>query len=283
MKLLRSLALVLVALAIAVGSFAANNVRQLPDGTYVNVQTGAACDANGNALIRDGAPDRNFVLLQPTFLSTRFVYGADGVSTGWTSPKCLTVDSASVAASTAGYGQLALLVYPSFEDSVAAALFAVDVRVGENTSTDTLSVYHALRWKRFVSGKGTAGSAPDTLGSFTEIPVNQVQFGSNGLDTLQLCPGEFPMVLGPNKNTTAGIVIPLNNTDGTPITGPNISVRWRIMNTYGANFTSWTHSDGTLSGLLAFGAKGARTNVIACQSCGDTRFVILRADLIGWR
>lgn len=245
-------------------------------GQYYNPETGALVDANGNAIVTEAYPDRDRVLLQPSIISARFCYGADGLSTGWTSPKTVTYDSTS-AVNTQGFTRLALLFYPQFEDSIAAAQFAIQTRLHSNSGVDSMSVYDVLRVR-------TSSTGIDTAGSFTEANAQRlVQFGSSGIDTAQIGPGEIPVLFFPNKNSHSGAALMLDLPRGTPIAGPYVSFRVRIMNTFNANLTSWTHTDGTLTGVAIYGAKQGRSNIAGGQSSGDTRFVILRADLVGWR
>jgi hypothetical protein len=115
------------------------------------------------------------------------------------------------------------------------------------------------------------------------MQVPKIQFGSSGLDTARTTPGERLMVLGPNINTNSSVLVMLKDRDGTFISAPYLSIRWRIMNTYGPNLTSWTHTDGTASGVIGFGVGQKRSNIANGQSSGGDRTVILRADLVGWR
>lgn len=251
------------------------------NGYYFNQTTGQRTTVDGVILDTEVSPASAMVLIQPSWITTRFVYGADGVSTGWTSPKCLTVDSTSVPAQTLGYNRLALLIYPQFEDSVGAALFAIQVRGHQNSATDSLSTF---AFGLTHSALAAAQSAPDTINSFLDMQVPKIQFGSSGLDTARTTPGERLLLMSPNINTQSGILVMLKDRDGTFLNAPYVSIRWRIMNTYGANLTSWTHTDGTATGVAAFGQAIKRTNLTAAgQTGGDTRFVILRADLVGWR
>lgn len=237
---------------------------------------GAKVTPTGSLQVSVESPASSMVLIQPSWITTRFVYGADGVSTGWTSPKCLTVDSTSVPTQTLGYTRLALLVYPQFDNLIAAAQFAIQVNGHQYSSTDTLS---SFAWSMTHPSRS---GGPDSLNSLLDFKATRIQFGSGGDDTLLTTPGERIFFIGPNLNTHSGILIPLKDTDGTWISAPYISIRWRIMNTFGSAFTAYGQGAAFAFGSPAVTQAGVATEK-GTSGASTPRTVILRADLVGWR
>jgi len=138
-------------------------------------------------------PDRDYVLIQPRVFQTRFVYGADGATGLWaTTYRAVTVDS-STAIPTKGYKQLALMFQFVVDDSVAAALFALQTRGHMTAGVDTLSTY---AWPNTYRSAAGAAQPPFTtnltyvcnsgqtvlhgsaVGAFSSIPLGARIVGS---------------------------------------------------------------------------------------------------------
>lgn len=224
-------------------------------------------------------PDRDYVLIQPRVFQTRFVYGADGASNGWGgSGRAVTIDS-STAIPTKGYKQLALMFQFVVDDSVQAALFALQTRGHMTAGIDTLSTY---AWANI-----TPGTRVDTIGSIYERDAARLtQWGAGGADTALTVSGERPMyVVWSQGMVGQNIVVLINGKDGTPFTAPYTSWRLRIMNTFDANGAAY--GQGTAS---AYGAANLSVFSGICEKCGGHparnaygRSVTVTADLVGWR
>jgi hypothetical protein len=112
-------------------------------------------------------------LLAPSFFSARFVYGADGLRAasggiiGWDSPKCVTSDSSVALAPTLGYNRLALFITATFEDSVGAALFAVQWRGAGGTAASDSSNTFALLGEERIQPRAPSLVAQSATGSAT--------------------------------------------------------------------------------------------------------------------
>jgi len=247
--------------------------------------------SNGSLSITDAQAPANMQLIAPSFMTTRFVYGADGVTGKWASPRAVTCDSTVLLAYTQGYNRLALFATVSFEDSVGAAMFAVQWRgAGTSGSSDSTNTFVLLP-KRSV-----AAATQDTIGGFagafpSVIPggTSASQWGSSGPDTSMLYQGEVPMVLTRTYNGS-GVIIQVKNQDGSFFAPPYFGMRVRLMNTY-------FHADG--SGTLqpignagkAYGADVTVTGAGVCETCGGNssapiqygKWVTIRFDLYGWR
>lgn len=114
-------------------------------------------DPQGRLKTAEQLPASNMKLLAPSFFSARFIYGADGnlaadASTiGWNSPKCVTADSTVLLQPTLGYNRLALFFTVTFEDSVGAALFAIQWRgTGNSSASDSTNTFVMLGESRNI-------------------------------------------------------------------------------------------------------------------------------------
>jgi len=225
-------------------------------------------------------PEAGMVLIQPSFITSRFVYGADGVSAGWTTPKCVTADSTYTLAWTQGFTRLALLLSVAFEDSVGGAAFAIQFRIGGwSASSDTPSTYVVLN--RTLSR--------DTLGSFLGSHYRgstgaNAAWGGSGADTTAQYQGEQPFVLTQQEHG-GNAMLPVKTPDGEWLTGPYFGFRWRITNTY---FHTTMAAIGNAG--KTYGSPPQAGGV--CEACGGIptanpvawgRWVLVRADLVGWR
>lgn len=246
----------------------------------------------GQISVLEAAPAQNMALLAPSFMTTRFVYGADGVTGKWASPKAVTCDSTVLLAQTLGYNRLALLATVSFEDSVGAAMFAVQWRgAGNSGSSDSSNTFVLL--PRTPVSAGTQDTLGGFKGAFPSVVTagQNSQWGGSFADTSTLYQGEFPMVLTRNYNGN-GVFILVKNQDGTYFAPPYFGLRIRLMNTYfhgnGAGALQPIGNNGK-----AYGADATVTFVAEgiCETCGGVttspvqygKWVTIRFDLYGWR
>lgn len=223
-------------------------------------------DTNGSLNIVEQYPAQQYQLIAPSILSTQFFH------IGGVPPGGAVVADSCTPINVQGYSRLALLVYPTSNDSCLAAVLALTWRLHASAIADTQSTYMELPWTRFRNaGPGivagdTVAWKPDTVG--TIIPSAARLFRSNGgvgfaADDSVAVPGENVVVLNQTSAATAGRfprgrLIYLTNKDGLPVSGNYISFYWRHLNTY-----------LTPSFLPAGTANEVRIRV--------------RADLVGWR
>jgi len=241
----------------------------------------------GQLSVLESAPAQNMVLIAPSFYTGMFVYGADGVSTGWVSPKYVTCDSTVLLAQTLGYNRLALALTVSMEDSVGAAMFAVQWRgAGNSGSSDTTNTYVLLQAKT------------DTIGTFIGAhyrsgAVATSAWGSALSDTSTLYPGEQRIVFT-QQEYGANVWLPVKNTDGTWFTPPYFGARFRLQGTFYSLDLSPIGSslNSAVNTRRTYGQAPQVGGVALCETCGGSptaspsrigRWVIIRADLYGWR
>lgn len=251
-------------------------------------------DSDGNLLTATGsAPWKQ---IRTSALSNRFVYGADGLSTGWVStgnqPKVVTVDSVGVF-DVRGYKNVAALFTVVAEDSVYASLWALQVRLHQSAGMDSSSQYPVLGRYGLSSDAIT-----DTLGSFKAYGAYEmggptgslIAFGNAGLDTSMFTAGEQPLVVKMTRGTTQNFAVMLSNDRTEGLGGGFISLRLRLMGTFDSTMAPFSSSDGTATGTSIYGSlpRAANTN---CEKCGGTpttnpiawgRWVTVRIDLVGW-
>lgn len=294
MKLpLRAVVLFLLALALlAPAAHADNNIRFL-NGHYENATTGQITDADGNALVLDATPA--WTVLRASAISQRFVYGADGLSTGWVAsgnqPKVVTVDSTTVI-DTRGYKNVALLFNFQFEDSVYASLWALQVNVHQNVGIDSTSKYPIL-------GHFDASSAAvdDTLGRALEYGAYEmpapgstgslIPFGNGGKDTSMYARGEHPMFIKVTRSTSQNASVLLTAENGQSMAAGFITVRLRLQGTFNDAMAAYG-SNGTAYGSPPVAGAPATG---MCEKCGGQptanpiawgRWIIVRMDVVGW-
>jgi hypothetical protein len=223
-------------------------------------------DTNGALNIVEQYPAQQYQLIAPSILSTQFLHipGA--------SPSGTAIADSCAPINVQGYSRLALLVYPTSNDSCLAAILALSWRLHASAIADTQSTYLELPWTRFRNtGAGVVSSdsvawKPDTIG--TALPSAARLFRATGgagisSDDSTAVAGENVLVLNHTSAATSGRfprgrLIYLTNKDGQPVSGNYISFYWRHLNTV----------DATSFGFL-FPSKEVRIRV--------------RADLVGWR
>lgn len=203
-------------------------------------------DVNGNLRMIEASKDRDMQLIQPSFFTTRFVYGADGISSGWTSPRAVTADSTALLAATQGYNRLGMFVTVSFEDSVGAALFALQYRgAGANGATDSTNTFIDVAQQH---NSYFSASNKDTIGTMVNANPSGIGLWGGALgDTSALYEGEIPWVVSRTLNGS-GRFIRVVGSDGRPFCPPYFGFRLRLMNTY------YQGTGG--GGLVPFGSGG---------------------------
>lgn len=224
-------------------------------------------DTNGSLNIVEQYPAQQYQLIAPSILSTQFLH----IPVGQLPAGCVVADSC-LPINVQGYSRLALLVYPTSNDSCLAAVLALSWRLHVSAIADTQSTYMELPWTRFRNtGAGVVASdsvawKPDTVG--TVNPSAALLLRSNGgpgvsLDDRAAVPGENVVVLNQTSAATGGRfprgrLIYLTNKDGQPISGNYISFYWRHLQTI------------------------LRTTNNPAATANEVR-IRVRADLVGWR
>lgn len=214
-------------------------------------------DTNGALNIVEQYPAQQYQLIAPSILSTQFNHGTSGA---------VLADSCAPI-NVQGYSRLALLVYPTSNDSCLAAILALSWRLHASAIADTQSTYLELPWARFRNtGAGVASSdsvawKPDTIG--TALPYAARLFRTSSVYDSVAVMGENVLVLNQTSAATAsrvprGRLIYLTNKDGQPVAGNYISIYWRHLNTVDATSFSFLGSAKEIG-------------------------IRVRADLVGWR
>lgn len=235
--------------AVIIGPFQSMPVPVTVGGVYAADTSSRAMnmDGNGNPIVTLSNAPQDYELISANFLSSLFLNAGGTQITG-----TVTVDS-SLAVDTGGYSRLALLIEPTLDDSATCAAIGFKVRVGINNGTDSTSVY-TVPMRSSFAGASTIGVA-DSLGSLCD--VNQALLAT---DSTAAANERVLMVYGNGKwFGPRNQIVYLTDRNNQPITGPYISVAWRILQTYGA-FPALT-ANGYLRELR----------------------VTCRAHLIGWR
>lgn len=178
--------------------------------------------------LNPGSLDRNFVLIQPSLLSAVF-QRVIATQSGGTN---LRADS-STAVDVRGYWQLALMIYPTFinsdgtgADSCAGALYAMQARAHYAAQTDSQSTFSTL-----PHIKTATLFQPDSIGSMAHIALGTFNPTNAAVDTTVM-PNETALVIANVGNNPRGILVYLNNRDGSPITGDYLSLRLRAIHSF---------------------------------------------------
>lgn len=242
---------------------------QAISGIYRPDSTGrlVTVDANGNLLTSEQYPASGYQLIQPSILSTQFLHipGA--------SPSGTVVADSCAPISVQGFTRLALLVYPTSNDSIESVCIGFSWRLHASSIADTQSTYIELPWNRFKNnGAGVVATdslafKPDTIGT-TSVHQWNLQASTGGpavaANDKTAMIGENVLVFSQTSASRVatfprGRVIYLTNKDGQPVSGAYISFYWRHLVTYLNNT-----------------AKAQAT-------AGQEVRLRLRADLVGWR
>jgi len=224
-------------------------------------------DTNGALNIVEQYPQQQYQLIAPSVLSTQFLHITGSQVSG------TAVADSCIPINVQGYSRLALLVYPTSNDSCLSAVLALSWRLHASAVADTQSTYMELPWSRFRNtGAGVVSSdsvawKPDTIG--TVNPSAARLFRASGgpgsaADDKVAVPGENVLVLNHTSAATTGRfprgrLIYLTNKDGQPVSGNYISFYWRHLSTI-LNSTGFPTASNT---------QEVRIRV--------------RADLVGWR
>lgn len=230
-------------------------------------------DSNGYQYVTEATPPQSYQIIQPSVLSSNFLHIPGVAPSGTTN-----VPDSSSAIYVGGYSRLALLIYPTCDDSTWAATVALSWALHSSATADSQSTFWEQPWNRFARGPGTLGAAdtslvrPDTIGTLNPSIINLIQQAVpsptvNALDTLAT-PGENVLVIQNVASSKRGILVYLTNRDGQPVSGLYASFRWRHLNTY-----------------LNTGTNAAWTSAASFNPAGHPRELRLRlrADLVGWR
>lgn len=238
-------------------------------------------------------------------MTTRFLYGADGVTTGWKDSlttnrvTVVTFDSTQVI-DTQGFKNLGLLFEVQFEDSVYAAQFALQQIPANGTGTDSSSSYDYLgEINDNVVNVGTLAQGNDSLGTLggwsaarltPSVITNATQlFGSSLGDTAQYLPGERPLILKPQRNHHSNAFVVVRNPP------PYVRYQLRIQNTYNASLQAYSDavSSATTPTVSTYGSQPVAGGVVigSCEKCGGDptanpiawgRWVIVHLSVVGW-
>lgn len=247
-KWLKVAGLAAVALMVAASASGDSNTYnyQTQGSVNFNPKSGQVVDNTGAAIVNLNNAPQDYELISANFLSSLF-FNAGGTQISGT----VTVDS-SAAVDVSGYSRLALLIEPTLDDSATCAAIGIKIRVGINTGVDSNSVYQVLTRGSFASA---ASAVADTLGSLWDVNAGLVATDSTAAHNERVL-----IVYGNGKwFGPRNQIVYLTDRNGQPITGPNLTVVWRILQTYGA-FPAIT-PNGYLRELR----------------------VTMRAHLIGWR
>jgi hypothetical protein len=259
--------LVLAGLVLLVGAALADyNVRDHVTH-YQNASTGLRTNAGGDLRSELTNPEQTFTLHEPEWLSSILV----GRSNGGLPPSPAVLQDSTTATDVRGYNGLALLCYPTFDDSVSAVALALQVRWHYSATVDSLSTFIEQATKTNVAGAPVfASQVRDSIGGFAFIPATAgglTRYRAGDVNDSLATPDEQVLVLTNVSGVNRGRIIRIRTPDGLSgnAAGPYMSIRIRHLQGYNGSGVPWGN-----------GAAGAGASSHEPQ----TR---LRVDLVGWR
>lgn len=199
-------------------------------------------DGNGNQYTAEAYPDQTFLKFNPNILQATLFHTYSRISTGVL--KGPQADS-SAAVSMLGATRMALAIRYTLDDSTSAALLMVDIRAHYATNTDSTNTFNWREWgNRTDIFPTTASVIRDTVGSFLDVTANALT------DTVNAVLGERPVWLN-QTNPFRAKWIPLNlpKSGAQWGGGPYVSVRARVIRTYGANGVAYTGTNAPPTAL----------------------------------
>jgi len=220
--------------------------------------------------VQEQYPDRNMRLVEPAAIQAIFyrrltspaVQAANGYR---------IIDS-SRAIPITGYKMLAVDIYPTFQDSVAAqgtlgATLALEFRTTSAAGVpDSQGVFVPLERFRPASTIGQ----PDSAGTFADLMLSNPAYSATA-DTAaksnQLV-AVLTNVAGPNRGRRVYLVM----RDGTPIRGDFLVLWARVLHTY-------CNGVGTQLNQCVYCEPGG---VYADAAAANARKVRIRMDVVGW-
>lgn len=208
-------------------------------------------DGSGNLYVIEAVPDRSFLKKYPGLIQNTLYHTYSRLSSGVL--KGPQADSSS-AKDVLGAKHLALGIGYSLDaDSTAAALLMVEVRGHLTQNTDSINTF---AWRGFGQREIQAPTAVtawyDTIGDFAERNSSALT------DTVNAVYGERPIWLN-RTNPFRYVYVPLTNPNsGEWFSAPFVSVRVRVIRTYGG------------TGITAYTGVNAPPTTV-------------NIDLLGWR
>ena len=210
-------------------------------------------DQYGNAMTDEAFKSRDLILFKPSVLSDQFLHIPGVMPTTGYAAGCVVADSTG-AIDTHQCHRLALLVFPTLDDSTWAATYAIQLRGHYAAVTDSQNTFTNWPVVRAVSGSPASQNyqAPDSVGSLSAARdyIASTEDRAAMLD-------EFVLVVSKPSCNPRGMLVFLTNRDGTPFQADQMSFRIRPLNTYNASGTAY-----------------AATNEQRTR---------MREDLLGWR
>lgn len=253
--------LVLGGLLLLVGLAAADYNVQDHGTHYQNASTGLRTNSTGVLLTQESTPPQDFQVFEPAWLSTRLQARLAG---GLPPTVGVFVQDSTTAVDVRGANGLALMLYPTFDDSVSAVALAIQYRWHFSSVVDSQSTFIEMGSKKFSTATASA-TVRDSLGSF--LFQNAASNGASrytvGATDSLATPDEEVIVLtnigGVNRGRMIRITPP--NAPSGNVSGPFLSIRIRYLNGYGTTaFIAWGNGVSGFEPILN-----------------------LRADLVGWR
>lgn len=240
MKLRRWIALALVGLAWANVGWAQSvvqdgqstrGVQQSTLGGHMvrsdSTQDANTGDGSGNQYTAEAYPDRTFLKKYQSIIQSTLYHTYSRISTGVL--KGPQADSSS-AKDVLGAKHLGLAISYTLDDSTRAALLLIEVRGHLTQNTDSVNTFPWTAWGAHKEVYPTAIAAViDTVGS---MPTDNT-FVSTHVDTVNAGPTERPVWLsqtGPFRYKWVNLV---NPDTGEWFSAPYVSVRVRVIRTYG--------------------------------------------------
>lgn len=229
----------LVVALLCVAALALADYNVLDKGSYYqNATNGSRVNSTGDLRVEVTNPPQNFVVFQPDLINCILTARL----AGGLPPSPAVLQDSSAAVDVRGANGLALMVYPTFDDSVSAVTLALQVRWHYSATVDSQSTFIEQATKSYIAA--ASATARDSIGSLLFQPAasnGPSRYSVTSVDSLAT-PDEQVLVLANVSGVNRGRMVRIRMPDGLSGSslGPYVSFRVRYLNGYGTTaFIPW--------------------------------------------